>query len=140
MNSMAFAGMMNMFASYMGMNMGNMAGGMGSMGMNPTGNMGGAMGNMNRNQMSGQNYSGLNVNTSIQSASNSMGNTPGYANNIGTMYGLDPANFQAALCNAYSASNNQFGVYNNQSSSSYGPAKSTSTGNAVGSNQGYKPY
>ncbi|CAB4016433.1 heterogeneous nuclear ribonucleo A3-like [Paramuricea clavata] len=55
MNAMALAGMMNMFASYMGMNMGNMGGAMGNSCMNQMGNMGGAMGNTGSNQMSGHN-------------------------------------------------------------------------------------
>jgi hypothetical protein len=159
MNAMAFAGMMSMFASYMGMNMGNMGNAMRNMGMNQMGNMGGAMANMGSNQMSGhnygvgdlsssnsgghepKNYSGGNVNPSNQNTS--MGDMSGYANTMGAMFGVDPANVQAALYNAYGTGGgyNQLGVYNNQSSSAYGPARSTSTGNAAGTaSQGYKPY
>jgi hypothetical protein len=150
MNAMAFAGMMNMFASYMGMNMGNMSGAMGNMGTSRVENMGGTMTNMNSNQMSGHYYgvSGLSSNNNGGQEPNNypsfnantgtgMGGMAGYAS---TMYGVDPANVRAALNNVCGAGNNQFGVYNNQSSSSYGPEKNTFTRSAVGTNQGYKPY
>ena len=170
MNTMALAGMMSMFASYMGMNMGNMApGNVGNMG-----NMSSDMGKMNMNQncggMSGynqsvggssstgghkpNNYSRESVDTSSvdggaqnsstynQQAALSNGDMSGYANMMGAMFGMDPANAQAAWYGAWNSNGDksQFGVYNNQSSSAYGPTRNTSTSNASGSTQGYKPY
>lgn len=60
MNPMVLAGMMNMLASSMGMNMsGGMGGGMGNMG-GGMGNMGGGMGNMGMNAMGGDGMGGQN--------------------------------------------------------------------------------
>ena len=167
MNTMALAGMMSMFASYMGMNMSNMAGGGGNVGSN--------MGKMNINQMTGgisgynqgvgdssssgghksNYYSGGGVDTSSgnvgaqtlstynQQAASSKGDMSGYTNTMAAAFGMDPAYSQAAWYGAWSANSdkNQLGVYNNQSASDYGPTRNTSsTGNPVASSQGYKPY
>lgn len=156
MNTMALAGMMSMFASYMGMNMGNMAGNVGNMG-----NMSGDMGKIHMNQAS----DGMGgYNQSVGGSSSSGGHKPnsysvcvdtssvdvGAQNSstynqqhtsMGAMFGMDPASAQAAWYGTWNANGekNQLGVYNNQSASAYGPARNTSTNNA-GSSQGYKPY
>ena len=84
-------------------------------------------------------YSNENPSTYDQQTMSSGSDMP--ANTIGTMFGMDPANFQAALYSAYSSygGSHQLGVYNNQSSSIYGPVKNTSA-DAPDTGHGYKPY
>ncbi|XP_028413489.1 heterogeneous nuclear ribonucleoprotein A1-like [Dendronephthya gigantea] len=86
MNAMAFAGMMNMFASYMGMNMSNMGG---PMAMNQMGNMCGTMGNMAMNPVSGM--SGNNHGTGNLSSNNTAGDYPNEIVNTGNVPGGDSA-------------------------------------------------
>ena len=71
--------------------------------------------------------------------SGNMGDMSQYANAMSAMFGaagVSPANVQAALYSAYGGgtggSNSQMGSYD-QSSSAYGPSRSTSS-------RGYKPY
>lgn len=155
MNPMALAGMMSMFMNQMGAlsNMGG--GGMGGGVMGGNMGMGSGDGFKSSNYHSGNakvelaNDGGLGYGSQSSSlygdqAPSGMGDMSSYANAMSAMFnaaGMNPANVQAALYSAYGGGNagsggsNQIpGVYD-QSSSSYGPSR---TSNAV--NRGYKPY
>ena len=163
---MALAGMMSMFMNQMA-GMTNMGGGMGNMGMNGRGGGDGISGrgsdsfratSSSNDGYKSSNYTSGNVSTGNPTASDGygaqsssmygdpaaggMGDMSQYANAMSAMFGaagVNPANVQAALYNAYGGGtgngNSQLGSYD-QSSSGYGPSRSTSTPN----NRGYKPY
>lgn len=68
------------------------------------------------------------------------GDMSSYAKIMSAMFGVNPGNVQAALYNSYygtSGDTSHFGVYDNQSTSMYGPTRNASTGDSA---QGYKPY
>jgi hypothetical protein len=87
-------------------------------------------------------YGAQNVSMYGDQTAGNMGDMSAYANAMSAMFGaagVNPANVQAALYNAYGGStaggSNQLGAYD-QSSSTYGPSRNTSST----SNRGYKPY
>lgn len=131
MNAMALAGMMNMFASYMGMNMG------GPMGMNQMGNVCGTMGNMGMNPMSGSGMSGCGMsgnNRADLSSNNSVGNYPSVSLNSSNLPGggshaggMDHGAQNSSMYNQQQAALQNSSTYNQQQ-----PVSSTGDMSAYG--------